>query len=308
MKNNGGEEYIRIIAEMKSISAAAEVIGITQPALSAFLKKQEKELNTVLFDRSKVPLELTESGKAYLNYIEKHRLMLRQLKQEISDIDKLKTGHLAIGGATFFNIAYLPVVIERYQREYPGIDIEIVDGKIPEITAKAQQGELDLFITPIAGEDSRFQYEKFISEDIYLAVPSEWDVNDKIGQPYSDGIKYVTESDFRELCRYTFIVLKEDQHIGKIMRELFSRYDAYPEKTVIAEQTMTTLALTIKGVGISMITESSIRNCGLADLPELYMADESLCRRDMYIAHAGDRYLSRPAEEFIRILKEEYRK
>ena len=56
--------YIKTIAEMRSISAAAESLGISQPALSAHLKKTEAEVGAVLFDRSRQPLELTEAGQA----------------------------------------------------------------------------------------------------------------------------------------------------------------------------------------------------------------------------------------------------
>ena len=59
-------KYIKAIAEMRSISAAAESLGISQPALSSHLKKLEGEVGAVLFDRSRQPLELTEAGKAYL--------------------------------------------------------------------------------------------------------------------------------------------------------------------------------------------------------------------------------------------------
>ena len=44
MKNDASSQYIRIIAEMQSISAAAAKLGISQPALSAYLKKLEGRL------------------------------------------------------------------------------------------------------------------------------------------------------------------------------------------------------------------------------------------------------------------------
>lgn len=306
MKRNSGGEYIRTIAEMKSISAAAEALGISQPALSSYLKKQEQDLGTVLFDRSRQPLEPTDSGRVYLAYLEKQRLMNREMRQEISDIDNLKSGHLTVGGATFFNVAYLPVAVERFTREYPGVDLEIVDGKIPEITMKAQQGKVDLFITPIAGEDDRFEYEEFVNEKIYLAVPSQWDISRRIGGERPGGIRTLDRDGFKELCEYTFIVLKDDQHIGRKMKELFEKFEAEPVKRVTAEQTMTTLALTLKGVGVSLITESSIRNFGIKELPVLFLPDEEICRRPMFIARAAGRYLSGPAREFMRILREEY--
>ena len=64
-------EYFKTIARTNSISAAADELGISQPALSAFLKRLEATVGTVLVDRSSVPMSLTDAGKTYLNYLEK---------------------------------------------------------------------------------------------------------------------------------------------------------------------------------------------------------------------------------------------
>ena len=55
MEKNNKQNYIKEIAETKSISIAAEQLGISQPALSTYLKKTEKDLGCLLFDRSRRP-------------------------------------------------------------------------------------------------------------------------------------------------------------------------------------------------------------------------------------------------------------
>lgn len=308
MNPNNKQNYIKKIAEVKSISIAAELLGISQPALSAYLKKTESELGTQLFDRSRQPLELTETGQAYLNYLEKEAALHKELEQNLADIDMLHTGRITVGGASFFNIAYLPGTIAAYAAEYPGVDIEIVDGKVPELVTMAQKGMLDLFITPVADEPDRFVYEELLEEQIYLAVPWSWKINDSLAAKAADGKNsrppLLTKDEFACLCENTFIVLKSDQDIGQKMEALFEKYQCRPARTVTAEQTMTTLALTQSGVGVSLITESSIRNSGLKKKPALYRVDERICTRKMYIAYPRNKYLSRATTEFIRILKE----
>ncbi|MBR0127605.1 MAG: LysR family transcriptional regulator, partial [Firmicutes bacterium] len=132
-KRIGELDYIKAIAQVHSVSLAAERLGISQPALSAHLRKKEKELGVKLFDRRKQPLELTEAGKAYLEYAEKAASLEDEMHQRLSDIESLQTGHLTIGGASFFNNAYLPQAIVAFQKKYPGIELEIIDGKVPEI-------------------------------------------------------------------------------------------------------------------------------------------------------------------------------
>ena len=321
-KRTDTSNYIKKIAQAKSISVAADQLGISQPALSSYLKKVEGELGVVLFDRSRQPIELTEAGRVYLDYLDEVVVRQKELMKNLSDINDLKTGSLTVGGASFFNVAYLPKAIAAFASENPGIDIEIVDDRVPRLEAMAQKGLLDLFITPINDEPERFVYEELLEEDIFLAVPEAWEVNRQLeGKAISieelleseaaakshRKEKPLTREEFACLCRETFVVLKPDQDIGRKMQALLNSFGCTPERVITAEQTMTTLALTLKGVGVSLITESSIRNCGFAGLPKLYMANPDICRRKMYIAYPRNKYLSKAARRFAEVLKEHNR-
>ena len=321
-KRNETSNYIKKIAQAKSISVAADQLGISQPALSSYLKKVEGELGVVLFDRSRQPIELTEAGRVYLDYLDEVVVRQKELMKNLSDINDLKTGSLTVGGASFFNVAYLPKAIAAFASENPGIDIEIVDDRVPRLEAMAQKGLLDLFITPINDEPERFVYEELLEEDVFLAVPETWEVNRQLeGKaisieelPESEAAakshrkaKPLTREEFACLCRETFVVLKPDQDIGRKMQALLNSFGCTPERIITAEQTMTTLALTLRGVGVSLITESSIRNCGFAGLPKLYMANPDICRRKMYIAYPRNKYLSKAARRFAEVLKEHNR-
>ena len=321
-KRNETSNYIKKIAQAKNISVAADQLGISQPALSSYLKKVEGELGVVLFDRSRQPIELTEAGRVYLDYLDEVVVRQKELMKNLSDINDLKTGSLTVGGASFFNVAYLPKAIAAFASENPGIDIEIVDDRVPRLEAMAQKGLLDLFITPINDEPERFVYEELLEEDVFLAVPETWEVNRQLeGKaisieelPESEAAakshrkaKPLTREEFACLCRETFVVLKPDQDIGRKMQALLNSFGCTPERVITAEQTMTTLALTLRGVGVSLITESSIRNCGFAGLPKLYMANPDICRRKMYIAYPRNKYLSKAARRFAEVLKEHNR-
>ena len=321
-KRNETSNYIKKIAQAKSISVAADQLGISQPALSSYLKKVEGELGVVLFDRSRQPIELTEAGRVYLDYLDEVVVRQKELMKNLSDINDLKTGSLTVGGASFFNVAYLPKAIAAFASENPGIDIEIVDDRVPRLEAMAQKGLLDLFITPINDEPERFVYEELLEENIFLAVPADWEINSRLQDkavsieelPESEAAAKshrkaapLTREEFACLCRETFVVLKPDQDIGRKMQALLNSCGCTPERVITAEQTMTTLALTLRGVGVSLITESSIRNCGFAGLPKLYMANPDICRRKMYIAYPRNKYLSKAARRFAEVLKEHNR-
>ena len=68
--NNNEFTYIKEVAKQKSFSKASKALGISQPALSNYIKKLEDRTGVLLFDRSISPIEITEFGKAYLEYAE----------------------------------------------------------------------------------------------------------------------------------------------------------------------------------------------------------------------------------------------
>ena len=306
--------YVKTIAETSNISAAAEKLGISQPALSAYLKKQEEQLGALLFDRSKQPLELTEAGRVYLQYADRFSALEKEFRQHIADLEELKQGRLTIGGASFFNVSYLPRAVACFTSRYPGIEVEILDGTVPEISIQALNGQLDLFISPPWGEDDeRFYYERLLEERIFLCVPPDWEINRKL-QGQDVPVERILEqrsldeeplsvADFRAFQGLPFVLLQEDQHIGHVMSALFQKYGVKPGNRICVQQTMTSYALTLAGVGISLITESSVRNSGLRSHPKLYFVDREICRRGIFVVYPKQKYLSRAAKAFIQMLK-----
>ena len=306
MEKSSKMDHIKTIAEVNSISVAAEKLGISQPALSAYLKKKEKEFGTRLFDRSRQPLQLTEAGRAYLEYQAKASAAEKEFHQKVADLENLKTGQLTIGGAGFLNINYLPAALTEFRKEHPDIDIEIVDGKVPEITTAAWNGTVDVFLTPSKRDEDRFHHEKIAEETIYLVVPADWPINEELkvkAVKRNEKPVPLSAKEFRSLCEYPFLVLSDVQDIGRKMQEIFDRFGCTPKQTIRAEQTLTTLAMTMGGTGVSLISQSKMGRFIDTDRLVFYLADEAICHRGLYVAYPKNKYLSRAAEEFIKILK-----
>ena len=313
MMNN----YILAVAEHSNVSKAAEALGISQPALSAHIKKIEDQIGIVIFDRSVKPMAITDAGKLYIEYLTKKENLDRTFRDQLSDLNELKKGRLILGGASFFNVSYYPKVIAAFTEKYPGIEIKVVDGSVPEITRMAAEHKLDLFISPSWDMDDTCQYEKVAAEKIFLCVPEQFEINKEL-QEYRIPAEVVTggrtdqwiaehtgkiRPDFTKFSGEKFIWLEENQHIGNILTELFKRHGMTPDKSISVTQTMTSFGLTLSGAGISLITEGSLKT-GMHKNLALYLIDEELGQRDMYLAYPRNKYLSGAAKEFIRIFKE----
>lgn len=310
--------YIQEVAKYGNVSKAAEFLGISQPALSAHIKKTEEQLGIVIFDRTVKPMALTEAGKLYVDYLNQQNNLQRTFQEQLSDLNDLKSGKLILGGASFFNVSYFPKAIAEFSNRFPSIEIKVVDGSVPEVTRMAVDHELDLFIAPSWDMDDQCNYEKMATEKIFLCVPEQFSINEELKKfriPHETVLQGKTDSwiqkredkarpDFCKFKDEKFIMLGENQHIGNIMAELFKRYGVVPKSGISVTQTMTSLGLTLSGAGISLITEGSLKNGNLKEFPALYLIDEDLGQRDMYLAYARNKYLSRAAKEFIIIFKE----
>ena len=98
-----GMRYVKMVYEQGSFTKAAEKLFISQPSLSAMVKKTETELGAAIFDRSSTPLELTEAGQAYLEYIDATARNEALLNEKLWDIQNLNKGHICIGGSNVWD-------------------------------------------------------------------------------------------------------------------------------------------------------------------------------------------------------------
>lgn len=113
-----GMEYVHAVYQEKSISRAAERLCISQPSLSANIKRIEGKVGYPLFDRSTKPLSLTECGEKYIQSIEKIMAVENEFADYVNDWGDLKTGSLVLGGSSLFASWVLPGLIGRFSARY----------------------------------------------------------------------------------------------------------------------------------------------------------------------------------------------
>ncbi len=311
------ESYIPVTAETGNISQAAQRLGISQPALSAHIKKVEEEFGITIFDRTRKPFRLTEEGRAYLEYSEKRDGLYREFRNHLADISDLNIGELTIGGATTYNLTYMPDTVKKFSEMYPGIELTVVDDKVPNLIACTLKGQVDVFISPTKDDAEELVYEKLFDNRSLLCVPEKDPANEKvrdkgftIEQVMSGGYmggETVDPSVFRDSL---FLILSEKQNMGIMMRKLFDRYGFRPERSMHLEQAITALGLSMEGVGISLFNDTALRSGSIGKVRlgglRYYLLDSDVTSVPIYACHSGERSLSRAAKVFIEMLESAY--
>ena len=133
------------VAKLKSFTRAAEATYRTQSALTQQIKSLEDELDCQLFERvGKRKINLTPLGERFFSFSES---LLQEYERLISDIGEhkgLKKGSLKVAAPFTTLYHLLPDVIRKYNREFPWVELSLLDRPQKEAVELVKGGDVDL--------------------------------------------------------------------------------------------------------------------------------------------------------------------
>ena len=162
-------EYFKVIAETGSLTKAAEILHISQPAMSAMLKKFEEELNVTLFDRTPNRILLNKTGEIALIHVNN---ILRNVEHMKADLQSAAQQGLTLTIA-FCDPGVRWFCVPRFSLAHPEVQLkdDLYEGN--EAAKLLTERIYDLIITPEIVQDSHIQSISFLSDQVYLSVPKD---------------------------------------------------------------------------------------------------------------------------------------
>jgi DNA-binding transcriptional LysR family regulator len=130
----------------QNLHRAAEQVGITQPALTASLRKLEAEIGSRLFERTPTGLVATEAAHVLHRYGVGLREGGRSAREEILGIEEGVTGRLRIGAGVAWTTTLLPPVLRDLRSRYPGLSIDLIADVGDRLARKLLDGEVDVVV------------------------------------------------------------------------------------------------------------------------------------------------------------------
>ena len=169
--------YFATLAHTGHMTRAARDLGVSQPALSAMLKKLEAEVGAPLLHRTGRGLELTEAGRLFLSHAED---ALRRVEGGIDAVRQLMglaQGSIRIGGGATATTYLLPPVVSAFRRRHPGLRFYIREAGSSATVAAVLSGELDLGIVtlPVAeatGRKPDLFATPLVEDELRLILPT----------------------------------------------------------------------------------------------------------------------------------------
>ena len=186
------QRYVYAVHQSGSFSKAAQKLFISQPSLSAMVKKHERELGFPIFDRSKNPLALTPEGAIYVEYLEDSIEKEGIMRSRVRAIGGARCKGLSVGGSSFLACRVFPRICASVIRKMPGINIKVDAGASTTsgtVKDKVEAGIIDIALA-YTYDPRRFDAIPIFEERFYLVLR-----NDVAGAesliPYSVGIEDV---------------------------------------------------------------------------------------------------------------------
>ncbi len=275
------------VAECESISKAAELNYISQPAISKAITKMEESLGTVLFNRNHRGVTLTDEGKVFYDELKSAFDIIKAGEDKLRSINELGIGRLRLGASSVLCKAMLLPYLKGFINENPHIKITIECQSSSRIHKMLMDGVIDvgLMVKP----DNMTELS-FISlgeiEDIFTATPN-----------YLDNLALRNESDIFENAN---IMLLDSENVSRHHVDKFFKENNIEPKHILEVSNMDMLIEFTKiGMGVSCVVkqfvEKEIESGELKEIP----LNSKINTREVGLAFVKTSRLNATMQKFI---------
>ena len=226
--------------ETGSFTKAAESLHYAQSSVSKMIADLEKEWNLVLLERDRNGVHLTTSGEQVLPFA---RMLIddyRRLESRVNEINGIETGMIRIGTFSSVAIHWLPNIFAEFQRDFPGIEYEMLMGDYEEVERWIEEGRVDCGFLRLP---TRPAFDTIsLKKDEYLVVLPK-------GHPLCEQ----EQIDIHQLENQPFLLL---EHGGKTeVSDLLEKSQVHPQIRFTTWEDYAIMAMVEKGLGIGILPE-----------------------------------------------------
>ena len=310
-----GMDYVYEVYLERSFSGAAKKLFVSQPALSASVKKVEKQLGITIFDRSTNPISLTQAGRVCIESIEQMRALQHNMLNQLNDLSEMKSGNVIVSGENFISSFILPQIIIKFMNTYGGINVELVESHTHDLKNQLLEEKVDILIA------HDFDPELFVSypladETLLLAVPVNNPINDRfIDRRLSDddmhNNRYLDKDcptvDLKDFSDEEFLMLKKGNDMNIRTTQLCENAGFTPKVKIYPDQLLTAYNMARAGLGVTIVTDNLVKAERGATKCVFYKLSGENTRRKLSIGYKKKRYPSRAMEAFVLCAREVYK-
>lgn len=241
-----GLKYLAFVktVEYGSFTKASELLHYSQSGISRMIGDLEKEWNLSLLERSRTGVRLTAEGQRLFPYAKSLCEEYQKLQMQVDDLRGVQSGLIRIG--TFSSVAthWLPKIIAAFQKDYPGIDYELLLGDYTEIEKWIAEGRVDCGFLRLPTNPA---FETIpLAQDRLLAILPE-------GHP----LAALDRIPLASLCAEPFMLLEKGAKAE--IAQVFARNHLTPNVHFTTWDDYAIMSMVESGLGLSILPELILR-------------------------------------------------
>ncbi|MDW3222994.1 MAG: LysR family transcriptional regulator [Paracoccaceae bacterium] len=240
------------VAREGSVSRAAEVLNLTQPAISHQIKRLSEETGITLFARSATGLKITPDGSEMLEKAEQVLQAMAEFRRHASTRAARVSGKLKIGTIVDPEFIRLGRLLAQLRAEHPDIETELVHGVSGDILKWLRQGRIDAGFylcgpddLPGAGADNEETVHaiKLANFSYRVIAPVGWQAQ-------------VENADWVSLAALPWIGTPETSVHHRLLASIFEDRGSRPNVVALVDQEPSMLAMVRSGIGLCLCRDS----------------------------------------------------
>lgn len=286
-------QYFQVVARIQHITRAAEVLSISQPALSRSIARLEEELEVPLFEREGRTIKLNHYGELFLERADRILKEYQEVKQEIQDLLNPEYGEISLGFMPTLGTYLIPDLISSFRATYSKIDFRFKQNANDLLIKQLKSNEIDFCLVSSIESNTRVKWTELWKEEIFLIVPS----NHRLAN-YESII-------LNEIENEAFVLLEKGNGLRGIADQLFSESGITPNITFEGEEVHTIVAFVAAGLGVTFIPD--FKGVDWDKVSRIRIRSHK-CQRVIGLAWMEGRYLSPAAKRFQQFTIDYFRK
>ncbi|MDJ1158665.1 LysR substrate-binding domain-containing protein [Chelatococcus sp. SYSU_G07232] len=281
-------EAFRAVMITGTASRAAEILGVTQPAVSRAVAELERSVGLRLFDRVRSRLVPTPEGRLFFRDVEEAFTGLERLRASAARIRDFGSGDLRVASLSALGTTLVPQAIGRFVAGHAGVSVTLqIHGSstVRDLVASAQ---FDIGLAADEIDTSGVVHQVFCTPRMLCAVPA--------------GHRLTTREviEAADLDGEPFVALAPEDTVRRALQEELLRIGARPRIVVETPASLTVGALVAQGLGLGLVNPYTVEGLEAAGV-SLKPFEPALHARTLLLLPA-DRQKSRLIVAFVEAL------
>lgn len=171
--NLGNLATFRLVVQRGSFSAAADILGLSQPAVSLQVRQLEQFLQTRLIERTGRGIKATAAGMALLAHGDNIERAVSAAVLSVSEFSREISGAITLGTGATACIHLLPPVLQQLRQAHPLLTVGVTTGNTLDIVRAVEENRLDLGLVTLPAHGRNLAIAPLVEEEFVFILPAD---------------------------------------------------------------------------------------------------------------------------------------